>query len=428
MGFLNALNGGPKPLMGRPSASMLTPEQIEQLLEMGIDPETYLQQQTGFPSDGFDDEGEMPSFELPEMTVYGDAPQPPLTVEDSIEQPMDATLGLETAPSAAPAIGVTPESQQTQGADRDTWYAKLLGGLGDRLGDSSPFSQALMSTGFGILGAQGTGGSTSGALGQGGLAGMRTYERAQRRDSIDKAKKEQLAAQKERAAQGAQLAREKAAADKANKEEQRLGQRATLVLGLRNTDPELATSILAADPALMEYLKVKQGFHFKGKAPTIGEIEGNILLNMSPEEQKAYFLDKKNGSGRAPTRADLAAKALDGDTKAAAVYAEVSGPAGYIGSLMRRAEGQNVLDPAVQAMSPENAKAALARAGKLDAVKSLIGDAVFGGEGGGPADAPDEQAPPAAGVRIRETKPNGATITVKSLPGGKVPDGYELVP
>ena len=180
MAFLDALAGGrPAPQV----AAMLSPQEIEMLREMGIDPDEYLGGQVGFPSGAFDDGGQMP---------------PPLTVGDAIDQPTDPMFpveqSLDVAPQPAPQVGVTPESRQQAPPQ-----ANGLRGLFEALSFDAPMGQALMAAGFGTLGAQGTQGSTLAALGQGGFAGMQAHGYAKRRQDIEQYKRDQLAAAQEAA-------------------------------------------------------------------------------------------------------------------------------------------------------------------------------------------------------------------------------------
>lgn len=153
--------------------NMLTPEMIQMLMdEYGVDAETFL-------GGGMWKE------------------QPPLTVQDTMK-PMPE-VAPDPTPEVSPQVGVNPENNPSVGT-RDTWYAKLLGGLGDNFSTSTPMGEALMGLGMGILGAQNTYGSTMNAIGQGGTQALNTYGYAKRREQIEQYKKDQLVAQKEASA------------------------------------------------------------------------------------------------------------------------------------------------------------------------------------------------------------------------------------
>lgn len=201
--------------------NMLTPEMIQMLMdEYGIDAETFL-------GGGMWKE------------------QPSLTVQDTMK-PMPE-VAPDPTPEVAPQVGVNPENNPSVGT-RDSWYAKLLGGLGDKLGGDSAAGQALMATGLGILGSQNTYGSTMGALGQGGIAGMATYN-AQKRDQEVR----QLARQK--LAQELDAARLKKVENKINFMQKLLD----------NGQTEDANKIMS-DPDVREYLKgMGTGVVWKGK-------------------------------------------------------------------------------------------------------------------------------------------------------------------
>lgn len=244
-----------------PSASMLTPQQIQMLLEMGIDPEQYL----------------------------NSGQKPPMTVGDTISQPMNPMFGmqqgLDIRPDPQPQIGVNPQSidfpsqgfddtappdqpqmpppsgglaaglmpppqqapaPQQPPAEDPGIIAKVLGGLGSI---SDPAKQGLIATGLGILGAQGTRGSTLAAVGQGGLTGMAAYDYAKRTEDVKKAAEQKRADDLDAA--------------KLKKIEYKLSYAQKLA---DDGNVDAANAIIKNNPDVQDYIKsMGTGVFFKGK-------------------------------------------------------------------------------------------------------------------------------------------------------------------
>lgn len=140
-----------------------------------------------------------------------------------------------------------------------------LKGILSALAPSDAAAQALMATGFGMMGAQGTYGSTMGAIGQGGAAGMKTYQTAKRREDIAQAKADQLKSLEKRADATIQMKREELAgktkaqvSKDADAKEKRMAAKLTQLrmLAAQGNTAE-ARDIFSKDPELQEYLHRK---------------------------------------------------------------------------------------------------------------------------------------------------------------------------
>lgn len=249
----------------------LPPELMQTLLEMGIDPYEWAAGLAGAPPLAPPDMqgGDPSAFVLPEMTVMGDLP-PPETVGEIVSRENDpmllANAGLDVAPRPEPEIGITPPEPP---AESPGIVGRALGGLGSMLGDAG--REALMATGFGILGAQNTYGSALSALGQGGLAGMTTYGYAKRRAQFDEQRKLQLEAQKDAA------------------REARLQKRLSSLQTIAKTNPEGANAMLAKDPELQAYIPLLPGGTFKGD-------KGKPTVQVNQRSGDVFAIDTAGGS------------------------------------------------------------------------------------------------------------------------------------
>lgn len=230
-------------------------------MDPGIDtnaPDSFGGMPADDPEDTFgvmqDDEGDEPGPFDPSIFEEPDPVNPPMSVEQGIDQEIDPmgaqaqAIADAAVPSARPAVSVLeggagkalaeeiakqkaavpdappPEADPariasllTGGAsggefdkasteNPDPGFLDTLKGAGGKLksilsalAPSDAAAQALMATGFGMMGAQGTYGSTMGAIGQGGAAGMKTYQTAKRREDIAQAKADQLKSLEKRA-------------------------------------------------------------------------------------------------------------------------------------------------------------------------------------------------------------------------------------
>lgn len=253
-----------------------------------------------------------------EETPDGEA-QPPLmpgTVEGGIDQEVDPmgrqaqAMADAVVPNARPALSVldggagqrlaaevakqkaaTPEapppdpariaSLLTDGAsggvpfdemskeNPDPGFLDMLKGAGGKVKDilsalapSEAGAQGLMAAGLGMMGAQGTYGSTTSALGQGGLAGVKTYQQAKRREDVAQAKADQLKSLEKRADQTIRMKREELDAKKSDatskqetaREKAILSKLARLQSMAAQGNEREAREIFAQDKELQEYL------------------------------------------------------------------------------------------------------------------------------------------------------------------------------
>lgn len=244
------------------------------------------------------------------------------------------------------------------------------------------------------------------------------------------------------------------------KQQNALNGRLSALVQMAPDNPDLATKMLNEDQELQKAFNITPGqFKFegrKGKATVVrdlyggrtllidpyakdpskaiiadvetarppateGQVKGQILAGMSPEDQAAVVKgEKKGGSTRARTKAELAQAAIAGDEEAAQILAEIGGLPGLVGALTRRAAGAGVTDPSVKGLDSNEAKRRLAELGKLDAVKALVGSALLGGGAGGGAPGGGEGGGP-RNIRNPETGEEGELD-----PGTPLPDGWEF--
>lgn len=298
-------------------------------MDPGIDtnaPDSFGGMPADDPEDTFgvmrDDEGNEPGPFDPDIGLEDQEPvHPPMSVEEGIDQQVDPmgaqaqALADSVVPTASPAVSVLeggagkklaeeiarqkaavpdappPEADPariasllTGGASGDTSFDKAstenpdpgildtIKGAGGKLktllsalAPSDAAAQGLMATGFGMMGAQGTYGSTMGAIGQGGAAGMKTYQTAKRREDIAQAKADQLKSLEKRADATIQIKREELAgktkaqvSKDADAKEKRMAAKLTQLrmLAAQGNTAE-ARDIFSRDPELQEYLHRK---------------------------------------------------------------------------------------------------------------------------------------------------------------------------
>lgn len=144
-------------------------------------------------------------------------------------------------------------------APEQSTIAKLMGFFSPE----SDSGQAIMAAGLGMLGAQGTYGSTAGAIGQGGIVGLNAYQGAQRTRQINDLRQQQIEASREAA------------------REAKLQSRLKTLQTLAADNPDAANVMLARDTELQEYIPMLPGGTFRGDPgkPSIitNERSGNVF-------------------------------------------------------------------------------------------------------------------------------------------------------
>lgn len=223
--------------------------------------------------DGTEDPGYDPApFPLKPVRMGASSaafPQPPATtVEDTFEPdpnaPVDPAMNVQ--PDPAPVVGIEQKDAAGVGAEQP----KEEPGIGQRvlgLLSSGPMAEALMATGFGMLGAQNTYGNLGAAVGQGGLKGVEAFGLATRRG------------QKERAAEmQAKLAEKRLVAQEEAQKRSRLNSKLNVLSTFASKNPEAAKAYYEKNPDLQAEL---------------GNMDSGVLLK--GEKGKPSVIRRKDG-------------------------------------------------------------------------------------------------------------------------------------
>ena len=219
------------------------------------------------------------------------------TMEETITDNTDPMydVGLEAEPGGTdPEIGLAPKDEES--APGPGMFQRMKSMLGDE-----SLAQAMMATGFGILGAQNTYGDTGQAIGQGGMEAMKHLERSTRRKDIDLFKRDQLKSVEGRDKSAKKLAADRLASEDANRNELRSQDRAANILRMvESGNAEGANAALNADPAVRAQLGLPQGINLTNKPLSLSDLQGLTFGRLSSGEQKTVVMGEK-GKGPSPT-------------------------------------------------------------------------------------------------------------------------------
>ncbi len=229
------------------------------------------------------------------------------------EPPPPDTARIASLLTEGAAGGVPFDKASTENPDPS--IVDVLKGAGEKVGGkvkdifsaimspSDAAAQAMMSAGLGMMGAQGTYGSTMSAIGQGGAEGIKTYQTAKRREDVAKAKADQLKSLEKRADENIKLKREELAgktsaqaSKDADAKEKRLAAKLTQLrmLAAQGNTAE-ARDIFSKDPELQEYLHRKDLAFDRGSS----WIKGGAGSDGPPKSMDGWrariFDDMRNG-------------------------------------------------------------------------------------------------------------------------------------